>query len=203
MIQVKICGITNKEDAFATLDAGADALGFIFYPLSKRYIEPDAAGDIIRQLPPLVTTVGVFVNEYPANIDLACRVIGINMAQLSGSEPSQDVWNITCPVIKVLHIGEDFSVEQFDFNVYGKARFLLDSADSWGGSGKTANWEICRKIAQKYNVILAGGLTPENVAEAIRQVQPAAVDVSSGVEKAPGIKDHSKIRDFISAAKNI
>jgi phosphoribosylanthranilate isomerase len=203
MIQVKICGITNKEDALAALEAGADALGFIFYPGSKRFIKPDVAGNIIRQLPPFITPVGVFVNNYPADIELACRVSGIGMVQLSGDEQPTALTGITLPVIKTLHIGETFQVDKFDFDAYGKVHFLLDSAGSWGGSGKTANWQICMEIAKKFKVILAGGLTPDNVAEAIRRVLPAAVDVSSGVEKAPGIKDHEKLQAFISTVKKI
>lgn len=200
-MQVKICGITNIEDAFAALDAGADALGFIFYPKSKRYIAPEAAGSIIKQLPPLTTTVGVFVNTAPEDINEAVKISGITMVQLSGNEPADDITRITRNVIKVLHIGTDFKAESFDFKAYKTPYFLLDSADVWGGSGEKADWAVCRLIAEKFKVILAGGLTPDNVVEAIKQVQPAAVDVSSGIEKEPGIKDHAKIQEFVSAAK--
>jgi phosphoribosylanthranilate isomerase len=201
MVQVKICGITNIDDAMTAIEAGADALGFIFYAKSKRFIDPASAGKIIEQLPPLTTTVGVFVNSSLEDIKLAIKVSKIARVQLSGNESADYIKNIALPVIKTLHIGADFSMDDVNFHAYHHAQLLLDSAGSWGGSGKTAHWGICAKIAQQYKVILAGGLTSENVTEAIKQVKPAAVDVSSGVEKAPGIKDPMKIQAFISNVK--
>jgi phosphoribosylanthranilate isomerase len=201
MIQVKICGITNIDDALTAIEAGADALGFIFYKGSKRFIDPVSAGKIVEHLPPLTTTVGVFVNASPEDIKLACKISRVAMVQLSGNESGDYIGEITLPVIKTLHIDKNLSLDRIDFHAYHQAHLLLDSAGSWGGSGMPAPWKICAKIAKKFKVILAGGLTPENVVEATRQVQPAAVDVSSGVEISPGIKDPLKIQAFISAVK--
>jgi phosphoribosylanthranilate isomerase len=203
MVQVKICGITNIVDAKAALTYGADALGFIFYQKSKRFITPEKARSIIEELPPFTVTVGVFVNSSVGDIYHTVKKSGINTVQLSGDESHSFINSLNYPKIKTVHIGEG---SDFDFDQLAKfesIKFLLDSSASYGGSGVTSNWRICKKIAEKFPVILAGGLTPGNVLQAIEYVKPAAVDVSSGVELNPKKKDLKKMQKFISQVKSI
>ena len=205
MVRVKICGITNIEDARAAVSVGADALGFIFHPRSARYITPDAAGRIIEAMPPFVMTVGVFVDEAAERVmEIAC-IAGLGAVQLHGAETPEFCASIKgVRVIKAARVREVADI--YALGAYDVSAFLLDaySPDCHGGSGLTCDWTLAAS-AVKYNrpVILAGGLTPENVAEAVRSVRPYAVDVASGVESAPGRKDHEKVRRFIEAAKGL
>lgn len=202
MVKVKICGITNLDDALAACDAGADALGFVLAPEAKRrnrYIERDAALEIIAQLPPFVKTVAVTVNE--SMMTLAGLLTYFDCVQLHGEEPPED-----CPpphvTIKAFRPGPGFSLS--DMTQYDARAYLLDawSAQGRGGTGETGDWEFARlAVGTGKPIILAGGLTPDNVAEAIRAVRPYAVDTSGGVEAAPGKKDHDRIRAFIHNAK--
>jgi phosphoribosylanthranilate isomerase len=201
MVKVKICGITNLDDALMAVEAGADALGFVFFGASPRHIFCEQAASIIRHLPPFVQTVGLFVNESLTKVNETTDRCGLDIVQLHGEEPPGFCAAVRRRVIKVLRIKDASSLEPIDD--YPVSAFLLDawSPTAPGGTGKTFNWDIAKSAAQKGRIILAGGLTPENVSEAIRQVRPYAVDVSSGVESAPGKKDHAKVREFISKAK--
>ena len=195
-VRLKVCGITSLRDARAAIHSGAEYLGFNFYRPSPRYIEPAAAWTIIAQLPPGVTSVGVFVNEpSPDDVIKLMERSGVQYAQLHGDEDAEYCDEIgAARVIKALRIREDFVVH--DVLEYPASAILLDAYDKnlYGGTGKTANWEIAQKAAQLTRVFLAGGLSPENVAEAVRAVQPFAVDVNSGVESAPGKKEAVKLQ---------
>lgn len=202
MTRVKICGITNLDDALAAVDAGADALGFVLAPEAKkrnRFIERDDAFEIIEQLPPFVTTVAVTVNE--SMMTLAGLLTYFDCVQLHGEEEPED-----CPpahvTIKAFRPGPGFGMS--DLTRYQARAYLLDafSASERGGTGHQGDWELAQlAVGTGKPIILAGGLTPENVAEAVRAVRPYAVDTSSGVESTPGKKDHDRIRAFIHNAK--
>lgn len=204
MVRVKICGLTNVNDALLAAELGAHALGFIFYPKSPRYVDPGEARRIIKQLPPLVITVGVFVDEEAAKVrDIAAQA-GLDWVQLHGRESPDYCRTLGRRVIKSFRVqGEEIFPQLMAYQGAVQA-FLLDAykPGTPGGTGETFDWELARK-AEKYGpIILAGGLTPENVAEAIRLAQPAAVDVASGVEARPGVKDPEKLRNFLAAVKD-
>ncbi|HEX9079082.1 MAG TPA: phosphoribosylanthranilate isomerase [Desulfuromonadaceae bacterium] len=201
MVKVKICGITTLEDALVAVDAGADALGFVFFAASPRHIFPEQAAAIIRRLPPFVQTVGLFVDEEPETVNSTADRCGLDIVQLHGGETPDYCDGIRRRVLKALRVKEITCLEPMQ--QYRVSGFLLDawSPDAYGGTGRTFNWEIAARAAEKSRIILAGGLTPDNVAEAIRQVRPYGVDVSSGVEAAPGRKDAARVREFIRIAK--
>lgn len=201
MIKIKICGITNLEDALLAVEAGADALGFVFFSASPRHIFPEQAASIIRHLPPFVQTVGLFVNESPATVNETADRCGLDIIQLHGDEPPEECGAVGRRVIKAFRVKDAASLETM--NDYRVAAVLLDawSPSAHGGTGRTFNWEIAATAAKTGRVILAGGLTPENIVAAIQQVQPYGVDVSSGVESAPGRKDRLKLIEFISKAR--
>jgi len=220
--RVKICGITRLEDAQLAVELGAAALGFNFYPPSRRYVAPAAAREIIRRLPPFVTVVGVFADETDgAHINELAEEAGVSVVQLHGPKfPADDAIG-RYPVIRAFSIGDENDEDLpevvksglrkvkkslLPFGLPGGSEswapaFLLDTADPVlrGGTGRTFDWKWARRIAQTCRVILAGGLTPENVGEAVRQVRPYAVDVATGVECAPGAKDPAKLRAFFAA----
>ena len=202
-IRVKICGITNTADAVAAVDAGAHALGFMFFPASKRNVSLDVAREIIRELPPFVSKVGVFVNASEELVREATNTSGIDTLQFHGEESAEFCAKFSLKVIKAFRIRDRDSLREC-LN-YQSHAWLLDSyvEGMQGGTGVTFNWDVAMK-ATRFNrmVVLAGGLTVETVAEAVRKVRPFAVDVSSGVESAPGKKDHAKVRDFIAAARS-
>lgn len=199
-VKVKICGITNLEDALAAADYGADALGFVFYKGSPRYISPEAAREIIRQLPPLITTVGVFVDETPERIEETLRHVPIDVAQLHGHEPPE-LCILSRRVIKAIRVKELSDLEPL--KKYRVSAYLLDTytPESLGGTGQIFNWDIAVAAKEFGKVILAGGLNPENIERAIRWVRPYGVDVSSGVEEEKGKKDLKRMRLFIERAK--
>jgi phosphoribosylanthranilate isomerase len=201
-LKVKICGMTRVKDAIAAVDAGADALGFIFYEPSPRYVSTHAAAEIIRELPPFVAKVGVFVDAGQETIERTIEVCGLDTLQLHGEEPPEFCERFGIKTIKAFRVRGRETIEQA--KRYRHAAWLLDSyvSGQLGGTGAIFNWEVARE-ATKFSrmVILAGGLTPENVATAVQQVRPYAVDVSSGVESAPGKKDQPKMRSFIAAAR--
>ena len=202
MIRVKICGITSREDAWAAVEAGADALGFILVKGTPRYIEPEAVAAIVAQMPPFMATVGVFIDRTPEEIDRITSVSGLNLAQLHGSEPPRDCGRLRVPFVKAIRVQGEQDLEVL--HAYPQARaFLLDTyvADRPGGTGRTFPWEIAAKAVRQARVILSGGLTLDNVALAVTQVRPYAVDVCSGVEASPGRKDHQKVREFIEQAR--
>jgi phosphoribosylanthranilate isomerase len=199
MVRVKICGITKWEDAKLAADLGAHAIGLNFYENSPRSVTPFAATEIVRRLPPFVVPVGVFVNWEEAAVVALAKALRLTVAQLHGDETALVVGRVVeyLPVIKALRLGQ--GPEAPDFAKYRAATaFLLDSAVSghYGGTGTTGHWHAARTAAQSHRILLAGGLTPENVGEAIRIVRPYAVDVASGVEVRPGKKDPVKMRTF-------
>src|SRR5574337_1197846 len=202
MIRVKICGITSYDDAWAAVEAGADALGFIFVKGTPRSIEPEDAAVITARMPPFVATVGVLVDRTPAEIERIVGVSGVGLAQLHGHESPEICGHLRVPFIKVIRVQSEENLEAL--HRYPKAKaFLLDTfvAGQPGGTGRTFPWEIAAKAARQSRVILSGGLTPDNVALAVTQVKPYAGDVCSGVEAAPGRKDHEKVREFIEHAR--
>jgi phosphoribosylanthranilate isomerase len=203
MVKVKICGITNEEDALQAVDAGADALGFVFYDLSPRCIFYETAQKIIKKLPPFVTPVGVFVNNPAQSIHLAVERCGIQVVQLHGDETPNFCAGLPHKIVKAFRIRDIKSLEKI--RSYSVSGFLLDAyvPGTYGGTGLTFNWESAR-IAKQYGpIILAGGLNVGNIREAVETVQPYAIDVSSGVEASPGKKDHAKVREFIKRAKGL
>jgi phosphoribosylanthranilate isomerase len=204
IVRVKICGITRLEDALMAVDAGADALGFMFFEGSPRQVSFESAGRIYAALPPFITKVGVFVNPSAALVEGAIAECGIDVAQFHGDESPEFCRSFPLKAIKAFRIRDERSLELIPR--YTGVAWLLDSFSSGqlGGTGTQFNWELARR-AVKWDgkVILAGGLTPENVADAVRMVRPFAVDVSSGVEAAPGKKDSEKIRRFVCHAKGM
>jgi phosphoribosylanthranilate isomerase len=199
--RVKICGITRLEDALAAVRLGADALGFNFWPGSKRHLAPAAAREIIRALPPFVTTVGVFVDPTREEAVSAAASSGVQVLQLHGDEPPELCAHLPLPVLKGIRVSGPAALALLGRYV-GVAGFLLDAATpGYGGSGQTFDWSLVAGAAERVTVVLAGGLTPANVAEAVRAVRPYAVDVASGVESAPGVKDPELMSRFIRAAK--
>lgn len=205
MVRVKVCGITNLEDALVAVIAGADALGFNFWPSSKRYIEPARAAAIVAQLPPLVTPVGVFVDEEADRVRRLAERAGLRAVQLHGEESPETAAMLASSgwtVFKALRVGRNFRPRQLQ-RYPQVAAFLLDAEvkGQRGGTGCSFDWRRARAASRYGRVLLAGGLTVENVSEAIQQAQPYGVDVCTGVEKKPGEKDHPRLRAFIRLAK--
>jgi phosphoribosylanthranilate isomerase len=202
MTRVKICGITNPEDALTAAEAGADALGFVFYKASPRHIFPEEAARIIRLLPPFVQAVGLFVNEEADTVNQITRLCHLGLVQLHGDETPEYCTHIDARILKAFRVS---SLTCLDPIVeYRLSGCLLDtfSPAAYGGTGKRFNWEIAREAVQRgHRIVLAGGLTVDTVTEAIRQVSPWGVDVSSGVESRPGKKDPQSVREFIRNAK--
>jgi phosphoribosylanthranilate isomerase len=192
--QVKICGITNDEDALCAAECGAAALGFIFYPPSQRYIKPADARRIISVLSKEIVKVGVFVNEKPDEIKRVMEYCGIDMIQLHGDETPEYCLEFSVdPIIKAVELkNEDDLNHALNYDV---AALLVDSrhAGLYGGTGKKSNWELACLIKNKKPLILSGGLNEENIAEALQTVVPAALDINSGIEISPGKKDHAKL----------
>jgi phosphoribosylanthranilate isomerase len=201
-VKVKICGVTRPEDALAAVRLGADALGFNFWPRSKRYLPPAEARAIVRSLPPFVTAVGLFVDATVDEVRRAVDASGVVLAQLHGDETPELCLAMPLPVLKAIRVADASALAQLaSYEVRG---FILDApSEGYGGSGKVLDWSLVAEVAREMPIVLAGGLTPENVAEAVRTVRPWAVDVASGVESAPGVKDEEKMRRFIEAAKGV
>lgn len=205
MVKIKMCGITNVDDARVAVEAGADALGFVMYRKSPRFVEPAVVKAIVAGLPPFMLPVGVFVNEEPDRVRTLMDECGLALAQLHGDETAPYCQDLGRPVLKALRLkdrGTFLALAEFSgrANVRG---FLIDafSDQAYGGTGQTVDWGLAQEVAQSMPVVLAGGLTPVNVAEAIARVRPYGVDVSSGVELSPGKKDHKKVKDFIRAVR--
>jgi phosphoribosylanthranilate isomerase len=199
--RVKICGITRLEDALLAVRLGADALGFNFWPGSKRFIAPARARAIVAALPPFVTAVGVFVDAGREELLAAAALSGVQALQLHGDEPPGLCAHLPLPVLKGIRVAGPEALAAMD-RYHGVAGFLLDAASpGFGGSGLTFDWSLAAAAARRATVVLAGGLTPDNVAQAVRTVRPWGVDVASGVESAPGVKDHQLVSRFIRAAK--
>jgi phosphoribosylanthranilate isomerase len=201
-VRVKICGITHPEDALEAVEAGADALGFMFYERSPRHVDLAEAGDIARRLPPFVAKVGVFVNPTADYVRQAIAQSGLDTLQFHGEESSDFCSQFGLKVIKAFRVSDASLLPAL--LAYATDAWLLDSyvPGQLGGTGECFNWDLALEAKSHGRpIILAGGLTPENVAEAVRRVRPFGVDVSSGVESAPGEKDADKMRAFIAAAR--
>jgi len=203
MVKVKICGITNLEDAQAAVKAGADMLGFVFYEKSPRYIKPDKAKDIISNLPEEIEKVALFVNEDEENVKaILSQIREIGILQFHGDERPDYCNSFNKRIIKAIRVKNRYSIKRLAS--YSVNFFLLDAfkEDIYGGTGEKFDWELAKE-AKKYSVpiILSGGLNPENVKEAIELVEPYMVDASSGVEISPGKKDPELIKRFIEQAK--
>lgn len=202
MIRVKICGITRESDAQAAADAGADAIGLVFHPASPRCVSLAVAASIVRSVGPFVTTVGLFVDAAPDRVREVLAYTGVHLLQLHGSETPDYCAQFDVPYIKALRMAPGLDPAAAAARYPAAAGLLFDAWDPVvaGGTGAGFDWSRLPVLGQQ-PLILAGGLTPANVAVAVRQVRPYAVDVSSGVEAAPGIKDPQLLRDFIVAAK--
>lgn len=205
-VKIKICGITNLADARYAAGAMADYLGFIFYEKSPRYIDPAEAGAIINWIEGS-EKVGVFVNQPLDDVNRVAKESGLDFVQLHGNETLEYCQLIEKPIIKVIHITPDYDLEELKAKVSSfseVAQFLLfDSkiGDQWGGTGKKFDWNILNEITRDTPFFLSGGLNPDNVKEAIETVHPYAIDVSSGLEEEPGIKDFDKIEALMEAVK--
>jgi len=198
MTEIKICGITDPDDALAAAGAGADALGFIFYPKSPRCVSPGRAREIIAALPRTVSKVGVFVNDDPDRIEEIAGICGLDLIQLHGDETPEYCRRFPASmVIKALSPRTAADLE--GVADYPVRAILVDASapGRYGGTGKTSNWHLAKSLAHSCTLILSGGLNSGNIQDAIASVSPDAVDINSGVESAPGRKDHDKIRDII------
>jgi phosphoribosylanthranilate isomerase len=206
MTRIKICGITNLEDARAACEAGVDAIGLNFYPRSPRALSVEIAGNLRASILACVQVFGVFVDAAADEVAKIFRDVRLDALQLHGDESPATVAQLAriAPVFKALRVGPDFSAFTLE-NYPGVTGFLFDSADAragqYGGTGRLADWGVAQQAARSHKVILAGGLNAENVAAAILRVRPYGVDVASGVEASPGAKDHSQLRDFVREAR--
>ena len=202
MTKVKICGITNIEDALLAVGFGADALGFIFYKDSKRYISSEDALSIKSQLPPFVSTVGVFVNQDIEELISVKEEVGFDVFQLHGDESPDYCTKLDGSIIKAIRVKNEANYG--DLESYPVNAVLLDtySLVEYGGTGKSFDWELLKNIVLSKKVILSGGLTPKNVSQAIKIVRPYAVDVSSGIEEYTGKKNPVKLKRFIEVVRN-
>ena len=200
--RVKICGITRIEDALAAVNAGADAIGLVFYAQSPRCVTIEQAQKIVAAIPPLVSVVGLFVNEPKAEIETVLSKVRLDILQFHGDETSSECEQIKLPYYKAIRVKADTNLLQCAVEFNSAKALLLDahSESAFGGTGQTFDWNLIPKSLTK-PVILAGGLTAENVGSAIKRVQPYAVDVSGGVEKSKGVKDAAKIAAFMQAVE--
>jgi len=203
-VLIKICGITRPEDAEAAVERGAQALGFVFWPDSPRFIDPYRARAIVSALPSFVTPVGVFVNQSCEYVNGVATLVGLGAVQLHGDEDASYAAAMTRPVIKAIALGaagDPDGVNAWPLQV----TLLLDARDPVrrGGTGRTIDWTSASNVAARRRVVLAGGLTPENVGDAIARVKPFGIDVSSGVESSPGIKDHVRLAALFAALRRV
>ncbi len=201
-MRVKICGLTSLKDAMTAVEAGADALGFVCYAQSPRAITPQTVKAIIAKLPPFIVTVGVFADPKEEELRAAFDEWGLNVAQLQGDEPPELCDRFPGRVVKAIRVRDRKSIEAMCY--YRVRAFVLDTyrEDQLGGTGEIFDWSLAKEAKRFGPIILAGGLTPKNVAEAIRKVRPIAVDVSSGVESKLRKKDPKKVKRFIDEARN-
>ena len=208
MKRVKICGITNTDDALCSIKNGAFALGFIFHTQSPRYIPPVKASNIVKDLPPFVTRVGVFVDMNLQGILAIVKRVGLSAIQLHGDETPEFCFELravsSIPIIKAFRIKDSSSIQNIDKYTYAVNAILLDSysKQEHGGTGKTFNWDIANLLKKLDKpIILSGGLKKKNIVEAYNSVKPYALDVNSGVEISPGFKDHEKIESLFKTLK--
>ncbi len=201
-MKIKICGITNIEDALLCESLGADALGFIFYKGSKRFVDPETAGKIISELSPFTLKVGVFVNSSPEEINKIAKQTKLNVIQLHSDETTNTISEINLPIIKSFRIKNEF-----DFSILNNFKdvsFLFDtySEKEYGGTGKTFNWELIPDELRD-KIILSGGVSINNIEEIYKKIKPAAVDLSSSLESGPGRKDSEKVKEFFKKINNL
>lgn len=201
MTKIKICGLTREEDLDAAVAAGADAIGFVFYPPSPRYVTPQRAAELARRIPPFVQIVGLFVNETPATVNAICQAVPINLLQFHGDEDAAYCRQFTRPYIRAARVRPGLDLVEFAGLFSDTRGLLLDAfVEGYGGGGHIFDWTLIPPNLPAF-LVLSGGLTAENVGDAIKRVRPVAVDVSSGVEMSKGIKDHSKIAAFVAAVR--
>jgi phosphoribosylanthranilate isomerase len=203
MVRVKICGITRLDDALLATELGAAALGFVFWRKSPRTIDADLAAAISEQLPAHVSTVGVFVDQPVDEIREVAAAARLSAIQLHGDEPLDYAQQLLQPVIKAVPVDPQFVPESLDA-IPAEITVLLDARDPIrrGGTGRTIDWTLARRAAERRRLFLSGGLTPENIRDAVTQVRPYGVDLSSGVESAPGVKDKGRLRAFFGALRD-
>lgn len=204
MTHVKICGIRRLDDALLAAELGASAVGFVFWPSSPRFIDPYRALPIVRALPPFLTTVGVFVDQSYEYVRGVAGLLNLGAVQLHGAEDARAYARSTFRVIKTVPVTDTFDAAMSMAHVPGAATVLLDAHDPIrrGGTGRTIDWMRAAEAARARRVILSGGLTADNVAAAVREVRPYAVDVSSGVESAPGVKAAERLGAFLDAVRD-
>ncbi|HIE43375.1 MAG TPA: phosphoribosylanthranilate isomerase [Candidatus Omnitrophica bacterium] len=202
MVRIKICGITNREDALLASSLGSDALGFIFAE-SERRVTPEDAREIIEELPPFIVKVGVFVNEEIERVEEIAEFLRLDVLQFHGDEPPSYTQKFKRRVIKSFRVRDGDSLKAI--SDYKVSAYLLDtySPGVYGGTGETFNWDLAIRAKEFGTIILAGGLNPDNVALAIQKVMPYAVDVSSGVESSPGKKDPARLAAFIQKVRKV
>lgn len=201
MTRIKICGLTREEDVDAAVAAGADAIGFVFYPPSPRYLSPQRAAVLARRIPPFVDVVGLFVNAAPDEVRAICAAVPINLLQFHGDEDATYCRQFSRPYLRAARVRPGLDLVEFA-NSFPDARGLLLDAfvEGYGGGGHVFDWTLIPSALPGF-LVLSGGLTVANVADAIQRVRPVAVDVSSGVEMSRGIKDHDKMRAFTAAVR--
>jgi phosphoribosylanthranilate isomerase len=201
---VKICGVTRVEDALAAARCGARAIGLVFYRPSPRYVDPEAAARIVEALPPFVTPVGLFVDADAAEVEAVCDRVGIQLIQFHGAESPAFCDQFDLPYMKAVRVRPEVDLLQYARDFDGAQALLLDAYQEGlhGGTGATFDWALIPP-SLPLPIVLSGGLNPDNVSDAVRRVQPWAVDVSSGVESSKGIKDAAKIAAFISGVRNV
>lgn len=199
-VRIKICGITRLQDGSGVVRAGADAIGFVFFPSSPRMIDAEQASWIARGLPPFLTKVGVFANPEPDEVHSILRCVPLDLLQFHGDESPELCDSFQRSYVKAVRVHPGVNISEYEERYPMAAALLLDThvAEKVGGTGLEFDWRLIPPVLQK-PLILAGGLTAANVGAAIRQVKPFAVDVSSGVESAPGVKDPAKISEFVTA----
>lgn len=199
--RIKICGLTREEDVDAAVAAGADAIGFVFYPPSPRYVTPQRAAELARRIPPFVDVVGLFVNETPETVLATCALAPINLLQFHGDETPAYCQQFARPWLRAARVRPGLDLVEFA-RAYSEARGLLLDAfvEGYGGGGHVFDWTLIPPGLPGH-LVLSGGLNADNVGDAIRRVRPVAIDVSSGVEMRKGIKDHDKIAAFVAAVR--
>ncbi len=204
MLRVKVCGLTRSQDARLACEFGADAVGFIFYPKSPRFITPDKAGEIASGLPEQITRIGVFVSPEPVQVQAAISAAGLDAVQIHGSDTPELYSALPVQTICALNLPPGSQLRDAETQAAGARAVVFDShaPGQYGGSGRLSDWQLARELAARLTLILAGGLNPNNIRDAVEQVNPWGVDVNSGVEVAPGIKDEYKLEQFFQQVKD-
>ena len=201
--RIKVCGLTRVEDVQAAVAAGVDAIGLVFYPDSPRHVSIEHAAELCRYIPPFISVVGLFVNASRAEVHRVIEAVPLNLLQFHGDETIDQCEGFGLPYLRAARVRPGVDLLEFASQFASARALLLDTwTPAYGGSGESFDWSLVPSECP-LPVILSGGLNPDNVAEAICQVRPAAVDVSSGVESAKGIKDAAKIRAFVSAVRGV